>query len=83
MLYRTREGIELRILPRIRGTSTDFVILYDARFVLIGEGPDAGLLRLWDFVGDFLRHLHNFLPAGIVGAHLGREIVAQFAQLVA
>ena len=80
-----RENVdaELRILPRIRGTSTDFLILCDARFVLIGVGRDPLLLRLRDFVGDFLRHFDDFLPAGIVCAHLGREIVAQFAQLVA
>src|SRR5437667_5641043 len=30
-------------------------------------------------VRHLLRHLHHFLPAGIVGAHLGREIVAELA----
>src|SRR6266446_5260979 len=41
------------------------------------------LLRLWDFIRNFFLHLYLFLPAGIVGAHLGGEIVAQLAQLVA
>ena len=58
-------------------------VVCPASAVVIRTGPNAGVLRLWDFVQDFRQHGHHFLPGGIVCAHLGGEIVAQFAHLVA
>src|SRR6185295_6108570 len=47
------------------------------------RAPRRESLRFRNLIGHFLRHLNHFLPAGIVGAHLGGEIVAELAQFVA
>ena len=77
---KTANEISLMVVSRCLKLTRDAIFSANLQYM---KASRRELLRFRNLIRNFLRHLHHLLPAGIVRAHLGGEIVAELAQFVA